>query len=354
MKRQGILIVQGAFLGDLILTLPLVTLLGKAVAEPIGVVARAGAGELLRDVPAVNHLHLWDRNKGLGEVLRVAREVKAQDYRIALIPHRILKAAFIPFWARIPHRVGFAGQPGWWLSTNLVSYDRPSHEVQRVLSLAQPLGIPLTELSYGIKPAPEIMEKAKGDLKNAGWMNQPMIIVAPGSLWATKTWTAEGFAAVAEHYAGTGFLPVLVGSIAETKDTAGLLSQKGIAYADMGGKTDIRELAALVSLGSLLVSNDSAPGHLGAAFNVPTVAVFCGTSPDLGFAPFGPRAQAVWGGAKCSPCGRTGRKTCCNGTWDCRDKVKPEFVIETLQETARKIVPTARHHHPAEESQPDA
>jgi heptosyltransferase II len=354
MKRQGILIVQSAFLGDLILTLPLVTLLGKAVAEPIGVVARVGAGELLRDVPTVNHLHLWDRSKGLGELFRVIREVKAQNYNIALIPHRILKAAFIPFWARIPHRVGFSHYPGWWLSTNLVPYHRPSHEVQRALSLAQPLGIPLTELSYGIKPALEIVEKVKGDLKSAGWKNQPIIIVAPGSFWATKTWTAEGFAAVAEHYAGSGFLPVLVGSVAETKDTAELLAQKGIAYADMGGKTDIRELAALVSLGDLLVSNDSAPAHLGAAFNIPTVAVFCGTSPDLGFAPFSPRAQAVWGGAKCSPCGRTGRKTCCNGTWDCQDKVKPELVIETLQQTARKIVPTARHHHLTEESKLDA
>jgi heptosyltransferase II len=354
MKREGILIVQGAFLGDLILTLPVVTLLGKAVAEPIGVVARAGAGELLKDVPAVKHLHLWDRRRGLGELSRVIGEVKALNYGTALIPHRTLKAAFIPFWARIAHRVGFAGQPGWWLSTNLVPYDHPSHEVQRVLSLAKPLGIPLTELDYGIKPMPEVVEKVKGDLKSTGWVNQPIIIVAPGSFWATKTWTAQGFAVVAEHYARTGFLSVLVGSVAETKDTAGLLRQKDIAYADMGGKTDTRELAALVSLGDLLVSNDSAPAHLGAAFNVPTVAVFCGTSPTLGFAPFGPRAQAVWGGAKCSPCGRTGRKTCCNDTWDCREKVKPEFVIETLQETARKIVPTGRHHHPAEESKPDA
>jgi len=344
-KREGILIVQGAFLGDLILTLPLITLLGKSVAEPIGVVARVGAGELLCDVPMVNHLHLWDRNKGFGELLRVAREIKAQNYRIALIPHRILKAAFIPFWARLPHRVGFARQPGWWLNTRLVSYHRPSHEVQRVLSLTQPLSLPLTELDYGIKPAPEIVDKVKGDLKSAGWMNQPMIIVAPGSFWATKTWTAEGFATVAEHYAGKGFLPVLVGSAEETKDTAVMLGRKGDTCIDMGGKTDIRELAALVSLGDLLVSNDSAPAHLGAAFNVPTVAVFCGTSPDLGFAPFGPRAQAVWGSAKCSPCGRTGRRTCCNGTWDCRERVKPEFVIKVLQETARKIVPTARHHH---------
>jgi heptosyltransferase-2 len=353
-KREGILIVQGAFLGDLILTLPLVTLLGRKVAEPIGVVARAGAGELLCDVPAVSHLHIWDRSKGWGELWRVIREAKAQSYRIALIPHRILKAAFIAFWARIPHRVGFAGQPGWWLDTRLVSYDRPSHEVQRVLSLVQPLSIPLTELDYGIKPAPEVVDKVKSDLKGAGWTNQPLFIVAPGSFWATKTWIAEGFAAVAEHYAGNGFLPVLVGSAAETKDTANVLRQHGVSYIDMGGKTDIRELAALVSLGSLLVSNDSAPAHLGAAFNVPTVAVFCGTSPTLGFAPFGPRAQAVWGDAKCSPCGRTGRKVCCNGTWDCRERVKPEFVIATLQETARKIVPTARHHHPAEGSKPDA
>ncbi len=142
MTRQGILIVQGAFLGDLILTLPMVTLLGKAVDEPIGVVARAGAGELLRDVPVVSHLHLWDRRKGLGELFRVIRAVKALNYGTALVPHRILKAAFIPFWARIPHRVGFSRNPGWWLSTNLVPYDRTSHEVQRVLSLAQPLGIP--------------------------------------------------------------------------------------------------------------------------------------------------------------------------------------------------------------------
>ena len=117
MKREGILIVQSAFLGDLILTLPLVTLLGRSVAEPIAVVARAGAGELLRDVPAVNHHHLWDRSKGLGELFRVIKEVKAQDYRIALITHRILKAAFIPFWARIPHRVGFGGKSGvCWFS----------------------------------------------------------------------------------------------------------------------------------------------------------------------------------------------------------------------------------------------
>lgn len=343
MKRKGVVVVQGAYLGDLVLTLPLIHRLGETVDEPLGVVARADNAWLLKDVPAVDHVHSWDKSKGLGEVFRLATELRRATYRVAIVPHRTLKAAFMAAWAGIPHRVGFSGQAGQILHNRLVTYDKARHEVIRVESLGDALGLPVLEFDYGLIPDPAQVGGMEERLHKLGWQNELLMLIAPGSIWETKRWSAKGYAEVAGYYAEKGMLPVLVGIASDTLEVSGMLSERGVRFLDLGGKTELRELVALVAMSAGVIANDSATAHLGAALNVPTVAIFCSTSPDLGFAPFGQRASSVWSNIPCSPCGRTGKKKCPLGTLVCCDAVKPGQVIEVMGEVLRKVA-SHKHH----------
>src|SRR5206468_8482552 len=85
----------------------------------------------------------------------------------------------------------------------------------------------------------------------------------------------------------------------------------------LAGRTDLATLVAVVDRLALLVANDSAPMHIACARGVPVVAVFCATTPALGYGPWGPRAAVVEADLACRPCARHGGRRCPRGTEDC-------------------------------------
>jgi heptosyltransferase-2 len=92
-----------------------------------------------------------------------------------------------------------------------------------------------------------------------------------------------------------------------------------------------RETAAIASLARAIVSNDSAVLHLGAALDVPVVALFGSTIPAFGFAPEGPRNAVAEIPLGCRPCDVHGKRRCPLGHHDCMVRLTPEIALAALR-----------------------
>lgn len=105
------LVVQTAFLGDVILTVPLLRLLGRdSRVSEIFVVASPPGADFLDGQRVADRVITFDkrgRDAGPAGMMRVIRELKELSPDVALVPHRSFRSAFLPFAARVPRRIGF-------------------------------------------------------------------------------------------------------------------------------------------------------------------------------------------------------------------------------------------------------
>src|SRR6266852_551591 len=328
-RGPALLVVQTSFLGDVVLTTPLVSALRRRLApRRLALLVRPDAVPLVAGHPDVDQVLVDDKrgaDRGALGWLRTARRLRAERFEVAVSPHRSLRTALVLAAARIPRRVGFSESRGARLFHERVPRDRGRHDVERNLALLAAFGGDAEEPpALHVPVAPEAARRA-ASLVPPG--PGPLVGVAPGSVWATKRWTAEGFAAVIAALAADGARCVLLGAPGEAALAREIDRRAGGGATVLAGRTDLATMVAVVDRLALLVANDSAPMHIACARGVPVIAVFCATTPALGYGPWGPRAVVVEADLACRPCARHGGRRCPRGTEDCMRLVAPETVL---------------------------
>ncbi len=293
---------QTAYLGDMVLTAPLLEALAKRHG-PVDVVTTSEAAPLIETHHAVRTVLRYDKRstmRGVVGMYRVARDIARRRYGWAYLPHRSIASSLIARLAGIPRRVGFADAAGRWWYTSRV--ERAGvHEAERLLSLAGRAApampsIVLTSADRRI---------AARVLRSAG-VEQPFVAVAPGSAWKTKRW--PHYRELARRIGVTRSV-VVIGSRRER----GVLAASGGEHPsiDLAGQLGIRESAAVIADSAALVANDSVAVHLAQATGTPVVAVYGPTSPAFGFGPRGPADRVVQlDGLPCRPCSTHGSERC--------------------------------------------
>ena len=199
------LVIQTAFLGDVVLSTPLLSALAERHGA-VDVVTTPLAAPLLETLPAVRKVFPYDKrgaDRGWGGLNSLARRLQEQSYTQAYLPHRSLRSAALAMLARIPARIGFSG--GWsFLYTEARPKPRTGHETDRLLALANDAqGVYRPQL----RPTPEDQQVAKG------LIDGDFVALAPGSIWGSKRWPYY-----AELAAKLGADVVVVGG----RDDAGL------------------------------------------------------------------------------------------------------------------------------------
>lgn len=326
------MVAQTSFLGDVVLTTPLLMALRTHLRpRRLAVLVRPEAAGLLAEHPAVDDVLLDDKrgaDRGLRGMQRVIERVRAQRFDVVVSPHRSLRTALVLAAAGIPRRVGYANARGAWLFHERVPRDPRQHDVQRVLGLMAPFGG-----WHGSQALHLAVTSTAAQAANALLPADATRIVglAPGSVWNTKRWTTEGFAAVARALAQDGVRCVLLGGPADQAACDAVAQRAGEAVVNLAGRTTIETLVAVIDRLELLVANDSAPMHVACARNVPVVAIFCATTPSLGYGPWGERTAVVEVDLDCRPCGRHGSHHCPRGTDDCRYLVTPDMVLAAVR-----------------------
>lgn len=370
-KPQRILIMQTAFIGDVILTEPLIAHTKAAFPNAqINVVVIPSAANVLKTHPAIDQLIVFDKrgtDRGLRGFLRLLARLKSNSYNLAIVPHRSFRTALLVWLAKIPVRIGFRNSAGFFFFNRRVNY-LESHEVERNLSLLNPLG------TYSDYRKPEIYTSLKDEEKisdllvddnkvltrgrnfsdthngKIGKQNQlrllnqnnndrnalskKLIALAPGSVWETKKWPEENFRQLGQRLAKEiGCQIVLIGGENDRELCERIAGNIGKSCRSFAGILSLCESAVLLKRCEILVSNDSAPTHLGVAAGCRVITIFGATASRFGFYPKGTEHRIIETklDLPCRPCSIHGGKKCPIKTFECMHSISIETVFSTIQ-----------------------
>ncbi len=349
------LVIQTSFLGDVILTTPLLAALARR--GPVDVVTTPAAAAILANHPAVRSVFPYDKRgdaAGLPGMWRLARSLRKR-YRtrrgdsiaaedrdgampVAYLAQGSMRSATLALLVGCEERVGFETSTGRALYTRCVTYDPQRHHAERLwqLGAGESAGDPPAEARQPrLYPGPDDVEAVDRLLLQARYAGEPLVAVAPGSAWATKRWP---------YYPAltSALLPewrvVVVGGPSDQSRAAEIITAAGRTRArviDATGRLTPLATAALLSRCSAVVTNDSMPQHLASAMGTPTVSIFGPTVPEFGFGPLAPR-QAIAGHASlpCRPCDRHGPQRCPLGHWRCMREISVADVVRMVAHVA--------------------
>jgi heptosyltransferase-2 len=221
------------------------------------------------------------------------------------------------------------------LFKKIVHYNSSAHEIDRNLSLLNPLKLPAiaTKLPR-LYPSNQDIQVVDLIINNYGLnLYKNILAVAPGTIWNTKRWPANRFAAICEQIASGSIGIVLVGGGEDEvlcKEVMEIAQTKNVF--SVAGKLSLLQSTELIRRCKVLISNDSAPMHLAVAVGTPVVAIFGATVPEYGFAPRGSRDIVVeMKGLKCRPCSIHGGNVCPIKTFECMLSITPEVVVSKVR-----------------------
>jgi heptosyltransferase-2 len=338
-RWDNVLILQTSFLGDTVLTLPLICEVRRRFpVKKLTLLCQPVSRELLLDHPAIDEIITDDKknsDRGWRGVYRTAARIKERSFTLALTPHKSLRSALILYLAAIPHRVGFRQSRGWFFYQQRPERNPELHDVERNLSVLQAFGLRPEQCQRAIDlpVSSEIQKRVDEKLLKLGVLENDLIIgVSPGSVWPTKRWSAAGFAALIQMLQQRFACRVLLfGGADDSAVVEDVQRRCGGAAASLVGLIGLRELAAAINRCRIFITNDSAPMHIAVARRVPTVAVFCATTPGLGFYPYTHEAIVVQRDLSCRPCASHGGRRCPLGTEDCIRQISPDAVLRAAE-----------------------
>ena len=338
-RVEKILVAQTSFLGDVVLTTPLISEIRRRFPEArLSVLCTPQARGLLAGSPDVHEILTYDKKgaeRGWMGLWRKARDLRARAFTIALSPHKSLRTALLLFLSGIPLRIGFRQSAGWFFYHCRVDRDPARHDVERNLSLLQALGIDpqACERRLRVEVTSQAREAVESLFRSLEIGRSGLIFgLNPGSVWPTKRWSAEGFAELIVQLKQRYRCEVLLFGGPEDRDTvAKVQALSGHRGVSLVGKVGLGELACALERCDVFVTNDSGPMHIAVARGIPVVAVFCATTPSLGFYPYSSRAVVVERDLPCRPCSSHGGRRCPLGTEDCIRQITARDVLAGLE-----------------------
>ncbi len=330
---KKILVIQTAFLGDVILTLPLVQSVKKGIPESqIDFIAIPDTSDILKSHPDISELLIYDKHgkqKTFSAFVRFKNELRNRKYDVVLCPHRSLRSCLLAKLSRAGIRVGFDNSAMKSCFTDLLPWRFGVHEVDRNLSLVKPLGINIRSELPKIYPDSENVAEADRFLVG-NRIRSPFAVVAPGTIWQTKRYPVEMMAEVVRKISEKFVVVVIIGGKKDIGLAESFEKINGRVISAIG-KFSIMTSAEIIRRASLLIANDSAPIHIASAFNIPTAAIFGPTVKDFGFAPCHDKSTVVEvDSLNCRPCSIHGGPRCPIGTFDCMKRISPNEVVKNV------------------------
>lgn len=327
-----ILIIHTAFIGDIVLSTPLIKKIKDTYPDSDITYVTTPSGEaILKNNPHLNNIIVYDKrgeHKGISGVWQLGKRLRYENFNMVITPHRYLRSSILSWLSRSPIRKGYDIASGSCLFTEKIKYDRTKHEVEKLLSFVAPEN----KKRYEIELYPGEKEKMKGDnlWKENLLEDKKVVVLAPGSKWFTKQWPVEYFNKLAESLKKLSNVRLIV---VGGKDEINLPIEKE-NIIDMRGKTSLLELADILSRADVVVTNDSSPIHIASAFKKPKIfALFGPTIEKFGFFPWSLNSKVFQvDGLKCRPCGIHGGKSCPEKHFKCMRDILPEEVFNEIKE----------------------
>ena len=339
----GSLVIQTSFLGDVILTTPLIAELARR--GPVDVLVTPVGATALANNPDIRTVIRYDKRGTYGAAVGMWQTIKEmrtrRPYEAAYLAQGSFRSGIIAMTTGAKERIGFASSTGRLLYTRQVAYRPDRHHAERLWSLAMSdCADPPTrdQIRPRLYPSDEERHRVDSLLRHCGNIEEPFVALAPGSAWGTKRWPY--YVELAKRLADD-FRIAIIGSKADSEVASQIIDALRPAAVINGvGTLPLLASAELIGRAQAIVTNDSAPQHLASAMGTPTLTIFGPTVPEFGFGPLAERNTVAGNKSlSCRPCDRHGPQRCPLGHWRCMRELTPEYVSSLLMEVLNPPVP---------------
>jgi lipopolysaccharide heptosyltransferase I len=292
-QPQKVLIIKPSSMGDIVHSLPALSAVHKTYCDAkISWLVRTEFAPLLQGHPHLNEIILFDRKylgkawknpKAFGALLSLIIRLRKEKFDLIIDLQGLFRTASLSWLSGCKVRVGPASGREFsrLFYTVSVKQDRDSvHAVDYYLKIAAAAGAVVDTAEF-ILPTDIRSEKTAASMLNElGVGEKGYAVLIPGSAHSDKCWPSERFAAVADKLAERfGLFVIAVGTDSESLLAEDINAKAKVNVKNLAGRTDVSVLISLLRNAKVVISNDTGPGHIAAALNVPLVMIYGRSNP---------------------------------------------------------------------------
>ncbi|MDP8208519.1 MAG: lipopolysaccharide heptosyltransferase II [Candidatus Electryonea clarkiae] len=329
---RRILVIQTAFLGDLVLTLPLFHAIKRLWPQArVAALVEDGASGLLRGQGIVDKVITYskrDNNSISKDMKRIVKDIRSLKCDLALIPHRSFRSGLIAYSAGIPLRVGFSKTPGMIFYTHRIYRNPKQHEFARNLELLKFASADIACKPVSLVIPNSVKRKTESYISTQIPAFKKFVVIAPGSVWATKRWPRQYWIDLLKMFSEDGIRTLIIGGSGDYTLAQDISKEAGDMVFSFAGKLSILESSEVINRAGMLISGDTAPVHLANTVQTPVLSIFGPTVPGYGFAPFNKDDMVIGMDMECRPCAIHGSRDCPLGHHKCMKDLQAKEVYE--------------------------
>ena len=327
---KKILVIQTAFIGDVVLATSLIENLHQQFPEvKLDILVRKGNESLFQSHPFLNQVLVWDKkNNKYQNWVGLLFKIRSRQYDMVLNAQRFAATGAWTAFSKAKFKIGFDKNPFSFLFTHAVVHqfsEKGKHEIDRNHQLLSSLFV--TKVAM-----PKLYPTAADEIAVSSYQQLPYLCIAPASVWFTKQFSIEKWVDLINELPFKGPIYLIGGPGDKLLCDQILQKINRKSVVNLAGRLSFLASAALQKKAVLNYVNDSAPMHFASAVNAPVVAVYCSTLPNFGFGPLSDRSFIVQTNEAlaCRPCGIHGKKQCPLKHFDCAKTIKMDQLIAPL------------------------
>ena len=327
---KKILVIQTAFIGDVVLATSLIENLHQQFPEvKIDILVRKGNESLFQAHPFLNQVLVWDKkNNKYQNWVGLLLKIRSIQYDVVLNAQRFAATGAWTAFSKAKIKIGFDKNPFSFLFTHAVVHqfsEKGQHEIDRNHQL-------LSSLFMTKVAMPKLYPTSSDELAVSSYQQLPYLCIAPASVWFTKQFSLEKWVDLINEVPFKGCIYLIGGPGDKLLCDQILQKINRRSVVNLAGRLSFLASAALQKKAVLNYVNDSAPMHFASAVNAPVVAVYCSTLPNFGFGPLSDHSFVVQTNEalSCRPCGIHGKKQCPLKHFDCAKTIKMDQLIAPL------------------------
>jgi len=328
---QRILVIQTAFIGDVVLATGLLEKLHRQFPDAgIDIAVRKGNEGLFVNHPFLQTIHIWDKRKNkYTHLLQLIFSIRKKKYDIVVNVQRYMATGFLAAFSGAKKTIGFNKNPLSFLFTEAIPHNFSGagdaiHEIHRNHAL-------IRSITDEQAAKPRLYPSTADEASVAVYQTKPYICIAPASVWFTKQYPAERWTAFIRQLPQE-YTVYLLGAPGDEALCSSIQNQCNQRVINLAGKLSFLASAALMKTAAMNYVNDSAPMHFASAVNAPVTAVYCSTIPAFGYGPLSDLSFIVETpvALRCRPCGLHGHAKCPERHFNCALNIGAEQLLKTL------------------------
>ena len=326
-----LLIIQTAFIGDVVLSTGLIEKLHQHFPEAeIDFLLRKGNEQLLNGHPFLREVLIWDKkNNKYGNLIQLLRKIRTRKYDKVINVQRYFATGLLTAFSGAKEKIGFDANPLSFLFDRKIKHDLHAipvrHEVERNNDL-------IAHCTDNHFTKPKLYPSNKDYTTIEAYIQQPFITASPSSVWQTKKMPLDKWVSFLQKVPNHYTIYLLGGreNVEECKSIKEKCNRTQIKI--LAGELTMLQSAALMQKAEWNYTHDSAPLHFCSAVNAPVAAIFCSTDESLGYTPLADRSVIIQTNKQlsCRPCGSHGKKSCPLQHYDCGNTIDIHELLSLL------------------------